>query len=60
MYSWRGGIILGISFIAVGIGYLLVQGSGASMDRSGAALLIFLGAAMAFTFAILLRGSREL
>lgn len=60
MYTWRSAIIIGIMFTAVGVGYLLVQGSGVSMDRSGAALLIILGVAMAFTFSILLRGSREL
>jgi dipeptide/tripeptide permease len=60
MFTWRGAIVLGIGFIVVGVSYLLLQGSGEWMDRSGAVLLIVLGAAMAFTFTILLRGSREL
>jgi len=37
-----------------------VQGSGPYADRSGAAMLIVLGIAMAFGFSVLLRGSREL
>jgi hypothetical protein len=39
---------------------LWVQGSGATMDRAGVTMLIILGAAMMFTFTILLRGSRGL
>jgi drug/metabolite transporter (DMT)-like permease len=60
MFTWRGAIILGVGFIVVGAGYLLLQGNGESSDRSGATMLILLGAAMAFVFSILLRGSREL
>jgi drug/metabolite transporter (DMT)-like permease len=60
MFTWRAAIFLGIIFIVVGVVYLIGQGNGQWMDRSGATLLIVLGAAMAFTFAILLRGSREL
>ena len=60
MYTWRGAIILGVTFVVVGVGYLLTQGNGEWIDRSGAAMLILLGVAMAFTFTILLRGSREL
>ena len=58
--SWRAALVLGAIFAAVGIVYLLVQGSGAFADRSGAAMLIVLGIAMAFAFSVLLRGSREL
>jgi len=60
MFTWRGAMVLGISFVAAGVVYLLVQGSGETLDRAGATMLIVLGAAMAFTFTILLRGSRGL
>lgn len=60
MFTWRAAIILGLTFVVVGVLYLLVQGSGEFMDRAGATMLIVLGSAMAFTFAIILRGSREL
>ena len=60
MFTWRGALVLGVIFVVLGIVYLFVQGTGTTMDRSGATLFIVLGAAMAFTFAILLRGSREL
>ncbi len=60
MFSWRAAIILGLMFIVTGIVYLITQGSGEWMDRAGATMLILLGAAMAFTFAVVLRGSREL
>ena len=58
MFIWRNALILGAGFIVVGILYYVLQGDGAFLDRTGATLLILLGAAMAFTFAILLRGSR--
>ena len=58
MFIWRNALILGAGFIIVGVLYYLLQGDGAYLDRSGATLLILLGGAMAFTFAILLRGSR--
>lgn len=62
MFSWRNALILGLGFALVGAGYLLVQGSGAApwLDYAGVTMLILLGVAMAFTFAVLLRGSREL
>jgi len=60
MFVWRNAIILGIIFIGGGLLYWWVQGSGATMDRAGVTMLIILGAAMMFTFTILLRGSRGL
>ena len=61
MFSWRDAIVLGIVFVVVGVAYLLLQGNGewSSID-AGATMLIVLGSAMAFVFAVLLRGSREL
>ncbi len=60
MFIWRNAIILGLGFVAVGVLYLVLQGSDEWLDRAGATMLILLGVAMAFTFFILLRGSREL
>lgn len=62
MFIWRNAVILGIIFVVVGIIYFLIQGSdlARTADRAGATMLVFLGAAMAFVFAILLRGSRGL
>jgi hypothetical protein len=60
MFVWRNALILGVIFVVVGVIYFLVQGDGASLDRAGVTMLIILGAAMAFVFSILLRGSREL
>jgi hypothetical protein len=58
MFIWRNAIIIGAGFVAVGLLYLFVQGDGLWLDRAGATMLILLGIAMAFTFAVLLRGSR--
>lgn len=62
MFVWRNALILGIIFILVGVLYFLLQGqdTATTSDRAGATMLILLGAAMAFVFSILLRGSREL
>jgi hypothetical protein len=60
MYHWRTAVVLGGLFVAVGIVYLVVQGTGAELDHAGVTLLIAIGAAMAFTFTILFRGSAEL
>ncbi len=60
MFSWRNGIILGVVFVVIGAAYLLLQGNGDTLDRAGVTFLIVLGVAMAFTFAVVLRGSREL
>ena len=62
MFVWRNAIYLGIIFVVVGVVYFWVQGSdlAVTMDRAGATMLVILGAAMAFVFSILLRGSRGL
>ena len=60
MFAWRNAIIIGIAVALAGAAYLLLQGTGETMDRAGATMLISLGAAMAFVFVILFRGSREL
>jgi len=62
MFVWRNALILGIIFVVVGVIYFLVQGpdTGTTSDRAGATMLVVLGLAMAFGFAVLLRGSREL
>ena len=60
MFVWRNALILGVVFIVVGAVYWYLQVNPAVIDRAGATMLIILGIAMAFTFAVLLRGSREL
>ena len=60
MFVWRNALVLGIAFVVVGVAYLILQGSGEWLDRAGVTFLVVLGIAMAFTFTILLRGSREL
>jgi len=62
MFVWRNAVILGITFVIVGIVYYLVQGGDGTQtsDRAGATMLLILGGAMAFVFSILLRGSRGL
>jgi hypothetical protein len=61
MFTWRGAIVIGIAFVVVGTLYLLLQQPHPeAWDYSGVVMLIVLGIAMAFTFSILLRGSREL
>jgi len=62
MFVWRNAVILGITFVVIGVIYYLVQGSDAAetADRAGATMLVILGGAMAFVFSILLRGSRGL
>jgi hypothetical protein len=60
VFVWRNAIVLGAIFMIVGVIYWYVQGEGHTMDRAGVTMLIVLGAAMMFTFIILLRGSREL
>ena len=60
MFNWRNALILGFMFIAVGTIYWFLNGTTTTADKAGATFLIVLGIAMAFAFAILLRGSREL
>ena len=62
MFVWRNALILGVVFVVIGAAYWLLQGSDTAptQDRAGAVMLLFLGAAMAFVFTILLRGSRSL
>ena len=58
MFIWRNALILGVGFMVVGALYFILQGSDNWTDRAGATMLILLGVAMAFTFFVLLRGSR--
>jgi hypothetical protein len=60
VFNPRNALVLGIIFVAVGAGYLLLQGDGQYLDRAGALMLVMLGVAMGFGFLVLLRGSREL
>jgi hypothetical protein len=60
VFVWRNALILGLGFIVVGVAYWFLQGDAEHIDRTGATLLILLGGSMAFTFAILLKGSRGL
>ncbi len=60
MFNWRNSLLLGLMFIVVGVIYWFVNGTTTTVDKAGATFLIVLGIAMAFTFAVLLRGSREL
>ena len=60
MFIWRNAIILGLIFVGVGLIYWWMQGDGKTMDRAGVTMLLILGAAMMFTFTVLLRGSRGL
>jgi hypothetical protein len=60
MFVWRNALILGLIFIIVGVAYFFLNGHTVGLDVAGATMLVVLGGAMAFVFAILLRGSREL
>lgn len=61
MYRPRNAVGLGVIFAFLGLVYLWLQGRSAeAADHTGVTLLIVLGVAMVYTFAILLRGSREL
>ena len=60
MFGWRNALILGLICIVVGVIYWYVQARPQNIDLAGATFLVVLGIAMAFTFAVLLRGSREL
>ena len=60
MFVWRNALILGLIFIVVGVIYFFGNRLTVGLDMAGATMLVVLGFAMAFVFAILLRGSREL
>ena len=60
MFVWRNALILGIAFAVVGMAYWYLQINPEVIDLAGATMLVLLGVSMAFVFAILLRGSREL
>jgi hypothetical protein len=60
MFIWRNALILGLIFIVVGAIYWFVNHTNVGLDLAGATFLVVLGFAMAFVFAVLLRGSREL
>ena len=60
MFVWRNALVLGVAFMVVGIAYWYLQSHPGVIDLAGATMLVLLGVSMAFTFAILLRGSREL
>ena len=60
MFVWRNALILGLIFIVVGVVYFIGNRLTVGLDMAGATMLVVLGFAMAFVFAILLRGSREL
>ena len=63
MSGTRAALLIGAIPVIVGIIYFVAQeafGSEAVMDPAGALLLITLGIAMAFGFAVILRGARDL
>jgi hypothetical protein len=60
MFVWRNAIIIGIIFAVIGVAYWYLQSNPFVIDLAGATMLVLLGVSMAFVFAILLRGSREL
>jgi hypothetical protein len=60
MFAWRNALILGVIFMVVGTAYFFLNGHTVGLDVTGATMLVVLGFAMAFVFAVLLRGSREL
>jgi hypothetical protein len=58
--TWRKTLVIGAFFIVVGLIYFFVQGDGATIDRAGVIMLLLTGVSMAFGFAVLVKGSREL
>lgn len=57
----RFAIALGVTFVVVGLIYWWVQQYDIhTKDYEGFVLLVVLGAAMAFGFTVLIRGSRDL
>ena len=60
MFIWRNALDPRVFFVVVGILYLVLAGRLArTIDRAGATMLLLLGLAMAFGFAVLMRGSRD-
>ena len=62
MFRWRNALILGGFFIVAGLIYWVgwYYNDPSATDYTGFTLLVALGVAMAFGFAVLLRVSREL
>ena len=60
MITWRRTLIIGAFFVLVGLLYFTVQGDGTTIDRAGVTMLLLTGIAMAFGFAVLVKGSRDL
>lgn len=58
--DWRRTLILGAFFVVVGAIYYVVQGTGATIDLAGVTMLLLTGVAMAFGFAVMVKGSRDL
>lgn len=58
--DWRRTLVLGAFFIIVGLLYLVVQGSGMTIDLAGVTMLLLTGVSMAFGFAVMVKGSRDL
>lgn len=60
MITPRNTLVIGGFFIVVGIIYYVVQGTGTTIDLAGVTMLILVGVAMVFGFAVLVGGSRDL
>lgn len=60
MITWRRTLVIGAFFIIVGLIYYVVQGDGSTIDRAGVTMLLLAGVSMAFGFAVLVKGSRDL
>lgn len=60
MITSRKTMLIGLFFIVVGIIYYVTQGTGATIDLAGVTMLLLCGVAMAFGFAVLVKGSRDL
>jgi drug/metabolite transporter (DMT)-like permease len=56
----RKTLLIGAFFIVVGLIYLATQGTGTTIDLAGVTMLLLCGVAMAFGFAVLVKGSRDL
>jgi drug/metabolite transporter (DMT)-like permease len=58
--TWRHTLVIGAFFVVVGLIYFVVQGDGTTIDRAGVTMLLLAGVSMAFGFAVLVRGARDL